>query len=503
MRIAVLYPPFRRGNEYPLITQNRQFKYTNSREIRIYPLVMASLATMLAHDGHEVLWLDGINERMSEKEFDRKVGEFRPDLCVMETKAPLLTRHRDYIARLRAFLPSVKIVLTGDHVCLFPKESLEFCGSDFAVAGGDYDFLVRDLVRWLTGRGGRPGGTWERTADRTVEPREPAGFYELDSAPEIDRDLTRWELYGEAYLHHPVAYILSGRGCGGANNGEGQGSMRSSTLPGRCVFCIWQYAFWKTGARMRSPEAVADEILHLVERYKVKEIFDDNESGAVWNFLWLQEFYKALEKRRLIGKVKISSNARADSLQNDEVCRLLKACGYRLLKIGVESGDEETLRRLKKDESVEIIRRGIMNAKRYGLIVMMTTMVGYPWEDERAVRKTYRLAKELLLYRTRFGDSLQSSVVVPYPGTPLFHEAMRNGWFVDGFDPSDYGRYDMAHAVLKTPIDAPRWCKRMWRLHLHPLFLLKSFLSLRSLDDLRLALRGFVSLMGHLGDYGD
>jgi radical SAM superfamily enzyme YgiQ (UPF0313 family) len=506
MNIAVCYPPFQQGREYPLLTQNRQFKYTNSREIRIYPIVMASLATMLKNDGHEVLWLDGINERLDMREFGKRLKDFAPDFCILETKAPLVKRHWEYLRRLKEEYPGLRTILTGDHVSFFPEESMKNSPVDYLIMHGDYDFVCRDILRALAAdRKGRravlPGGVWSRGAKGEIRrPSRPGVFYDVNECPEPDRILTRWHLYGEAYLHHPVAYILSGRGCGGPNNRGDKGRDQSS-FPGRCSFCIWQYAFWKAGARMRKPSLVADEILHLVERFKVREVFDDNESGACWNKRWLEEFYRELQSRKLLGRVRISSNARADSLRDNGICDLLKKCGYRLLKVGVESGNNRTLEILKKDETIETIREGIKNAKRHGLIVMMTTMVGYPWEDEAGAKSTFEATKELMLYKTHFGDSLQASVIVPYPGTPLFKEAQKNHWFVPGFDPSDYEKYDMAHQILTTKIDSEYWCKKMWRIHLHPLYLLKSFFSLRQIGDIKLALRGLVSLLGHLGDY--
>lgn len=493
----------RQGNEYPLLGQNRQFKYSNSKEIRIYPVVMATLATMLKTDGHEVLWLDGINARMSDEDFRKALSAFAPDAAVMETKAPIIRRHWEYVHSLKKTLPRMKIILCGDHVSFYPEESLESSEIDFAVSGGDYDFIIRDLVRSWHKRGSKlPGGVYSKKG-KTIQRSGPSKFYDLDELPMVDRDLTCWDLYGEAYLYRPVAYILSGRGCGGANSkpaGAGKKEYCSS-LPGRCAFCVWQYGFWKAGVRMRKPEDVALEIKHLVEKYHVKEVFDDTESGGTWNKKWLEDFYHALKTFNLLGKVRISSNARADSLVDDAMCGLLKKCGYRLLKIGVESGNDETLRILRKDETIETIKAGIKNAKRHGMVVLMTTMVGYPWETTEQAKRTYEVTRELMLYKTHFGDSLQSSIIVPYPGTPLYNEALKKGWFADGINPKDYEKFDMAHNILKTEVDTELWCKKMWRIHLNPLFLLKSFLSLRRLADIALAFRGFVSLLGHLRDY--
>lgn len=490
MKILIGYPPVQKNNKFPLLSQNRQFKYSKSREVRIYPVVISSLATMLYNSNYDVLYLDGINERLSFDEFDKTVQNFNPDIFILETKAPIIKEHWNYINKLKQQI-NCKVILVGDHISLYPQESFEHCKVDFCITGGDYDFTVYELVKNLNkkyppGIYWKDGNSWK------------ANFYDLSKLPRINRDITKWQIYGEAYLYHPVAYIMSGRGCGGANKNFGSSDKFTSTMPGKCTFCIWQYAFWKCNARLRPVEDVVDEIKELVYKYKVKEIFDDNESGFIWNPQWTEEFYYQMQKENLIGKVKISANARADSL-TDDICKLLKKTGFRLLKIGVESGNNKTLKLLKKDEDIETIVRGIKCAKRHGLIAMLTTMVGYPWENEEDTKITYNITKEIMLYKTHFGDSLQSSIIVPYPGTPLYREAIKNSWFI--VKPTDYEKFDMEHQILKTSIDTAKWCKKMWRIHLHPLFLLKSFFSLRKFSDLKLALRGIISLFGHLKDY--
>jgi len=504
MKVAIIYPPIRNKNAYPLLTQNRQFKFTNSREVRIYPVVMAYLATMLKNDNHNVLYLDGINLRLSIEEFNNRLIKFNPDYIIIETKAPIIKLHWNYINYLKNELPKSKVILVGDHITFFPEESLELSKCDITVQAGDYDFIIRDYLRYIEGKEKViPGGIyyWEKGE---IKNSGVSKFYNLDELPLIDRDLTNWDIYGEAYLYHPVGYIMSGRGCGGSNSFKNFKSNRKefkryeTKMPGLCSFCIWQHSFWRCSARLISPSKVVDEIENLYKNYKVKEVFDDNESGAVWCYEWLLDFHNEMKKRNLIGKLFISTNARADSL-NDKVCLLLKETGFRLLKIGIESGNDKTLQRLKKDESAEEIMRGVKKAKDYKLIAMLTTMVGYPWEDEEDAKMTYKFTKEIMLYKTHFGDSLQSSIIVPYPGTPLYNEALRNNWFL--IDPKDYEKFDMSHQILKTSIDTARWCKKMWRIHLSPIFIIKSLLTIRRISDIKLALRGLISLFGHLRDY--
>ena len=179
----------------------------------------------------------------------------------------------------------------------------------------------------------------------------------------------------------------------------------------------------------------------------------------------------------------------------------LARSNVRLLKIGLESGNNDTLRQLKKDETIEEISSGVLRAKRAGMVVLLTTMVGYPWETEAGAQQTYEATRHLMLSNTHFGDSLQASVVIPYPGTPLYQKAIREGWFV--IDPHDYDRFDQSQPVLRTEINTTAWCRKMWTIMKNPLFLVRSALTLRSRGDALLALNGLRSLRGHLHDYAE
>ncbi len=493
MRVAFVYPPVYKNNKIPLLGQNRQFKFTHSREIKIYPLIPASSVTILKQNGYDVIFLDGINLFLSEEDFEKKLLEFKPDIVILETKTPVLKFHWKWITDAKNKMPDARFVLVGDHVSAFPEESLFNSEVDFVIKGGDYDFIILKLVEYLDKKGKMPGGVYykDKMADGKFEIKN-SGDVEfvsnLDTIPFIDRDLTNFKIYGEAYLYRPCTYILTGRGCG----------REGSEMGGVCTFCVWQHLLWGRKARLRSAQNVAEEIEILIKKYKIYEIFDDNESGAIWSTRWLEDFLIEIEKRKIKGKFVLSSNARAENL-TDQKCNLMKKIGYRLLKVGLESGNDETLKRIGKLETIEEIKQNIKRAKKYGFRILITTMVGYPWESENDVKKTYEVTNELMLYKTHFGDSLQSSIIMPYPGTPLYNYAKRNNLLTDAAD--DYDNYDMEKDILKSEINTTFWCRKIWNIHKHPLFLIKSFFTIRSLRDIDLAFRGIKSLLGHTKDY--
>jgi len=490
MKVAIGYPPFSKDGKIAFLSQNRYFKYSLSREVALYPVVLATAATMLKQDGHQVLWLDGINEGLSFERFNQRIEEFRPDLIVAETKAPVIKDHWKYFEYIRETLPHSKSVLVGDHVTCFPQESLERSLVDYVLSGGDYDFLLRNLVACLSGveKEFEPG-IWFRRNGSIVSTGHFKLDHNLDETPLIDRELTKWWLYKEADIYEPSARVMFGRGCGGIGG-----------RPGFCTFCIWVHSFWQVNWRLRSPIHCVLEVKDLVENYGVKEVFDDTDGGACFDKEWLKGFYKEMEKEGLLGRVFISSNVRADVLQDPEICRLMVKSGYRMLKPAVEAGTDETLRKIGKDASIAEIVNGIKTAKDYGLIIHLSAMVGFPWETEEDVEKTYQVMKELMLYKVHAGDSLQASIVMPYPGTPLWRQAVKNSWLTIG--DSDYEKLDMDGPVMDTnSVDVCAWTKKIWGIHYHPHFILRSLVTIRRWEDVELLLRGLRSLYGHFRDY--
>lgn len=490
MKIAIVYPPFTKDGKIAFLSQNRYFKYSNSTEVALYPIVLATGATMMKDDGHEVLWLDGINEGLSFDDFENQLSSFDPDLIVTETKAPVVKQHWKWIEHSKKQLPRAAIAVAGDHVTYFPEETLLKSPADYVLTGGDYDFQMRDLANALSRGETDPGaGIWYRQNGSQSTSAPFTLDNDLDATPIPDRQLTKWWLYREADFYEPSARVMFGRGCGGVDG-----------RPGFCTFCIWVHAYWKLGWRLRSPKHCVAEVKDLVENYGVKEIFDDTDGGACFDKEWLRGFRKEMKSEGLLGKVFISSNVRGDVLQDPEICELMVKAGYRMVKPAVEAGSNSTLKKIGKDCTIEEIVAGIKTAKDHGLVVHLSAMVGYPWETEDDARRTYEVMKELMLYKTRAGDSLQASIIMPYPGTPLWKMVQKNGWLTIGED--EYEKLDMEGSVMSTNgVDATAWTKKLWGLHYHPKFIFGSLTTISRWEDVELLTRGLRSQLGHFADY--
>lgn len=251
--------------------------------------------------------------------------------------------------------------------------------------------------------------------------------------------------------------------------------------------------------RYRSVENVLDEVEVLKEKYKIREIFDDTGTFTV-SRMWVEEFCKGMQERGLNDEIYYSINSRFDHFLDYNYCKMLKKSGLRLLKVGLESGNDITLKRIRKRLTTNQIYQGAKNASKAGLDVFLTIMVGYPWESKEDAEKTISLARELMM--KGWANILQSSVLIPYPGTPLYKEALANDWF--SVDPNAWELFDMTQPVLRTPMNPSKimkMCDDLWKIYLHPQYVLRRLLNIRSSDDVKFLLNGFNSVIGHIRDF--
>lgn len=481
MKIFIGYPPTKSEKGTALLSQNRQFQWFSNPSY-IFPVILGSAATRLKNDVHEVKWIDAIAENIDYEEFVKKIEEEKPDLFAFETKTPVIKQHWKLIDNLKEKFPEMKIVIMGDHATSFPEESLKNSKADFVLCGGDYDFILSELCEWISGKMKKiPEGIYTKKGEKIIGSKFKLK-HNLDETPFIDRELTKWKLYEKEYnlQGKPFFYIMSGRDC----------------WWGKCKFCAWPTLF--PTFRVRSVKNVLDEIGMLIEKYDVKEIFDD--SGTLMTGKWLEDLCNGLIERGYNKKIKYSCNMRFGIL-NQENFYLMKKAGFRLLKFGLESANQDTLDKLNKGIKVEDIINGCEMAKKAGLTVHLTMIVGYPWENKEDALKTFRLAK-MLMQRGK-ADLLQATVLVPYPGTKLAKEAKENNWFL--FNPTEYERYDMREPVLKTKdseaTEIAGICGKIYTIFLTPEYLLQRIKNIRSWNDFKFNLKGVRAVFGHLKDF--
>ena len=486
MNIAISYPPLESEKGVPLLGQNRQFQWFNSPTY-IYPMVPASAATLLQSKGFSVVWNDAIAEEWTYSRFIEFYKNSNLDLVMLESKTPVIKMHWEIIKEMKQLKPETIIVLVGDHVTAFPDESMNNCPVDYILTGGNYDFLLLNLCENLRDNNGsldesrlEPGIYYRK--DETV--KNTGKFVlnqDLNALPMIDRDLTNWKLYSEKngnYSRLPGTYTMAGRDC----------------WHHKCTFCSWTTIYPKF--LVRSPENVLDEIGVLIEKYGVKEIMDD--SGAFPIGDWLRTFCNGMIERGYNKKVIMDCNMRFCALSFEDY-KLMKKAGFRFVLFGLESANQVTLDRIIKGEKADQMLESCKLAKKAGLSPHITIMFGYPWEDEKMVQNTIDLGKTIL--KKGWAHTLQATVLIPYPGTPLYNECKENGWLLT----ENYEDFDQRMPVMKTPMGSEKIkeaVQSVYKVAFSPEFIIRRILGIRSVEDVKFFFRAAGKVIGHLMDFG-
>jgi len=487
MKISISYPPLSSPKGTPFLTQNRQFQWTNTGNV-IYPIIPAYAASLLAANKHQVFWDDAIAQKLDYSVWINRLLKEKPNLVAIESKTPVIKRHWEIIKDLKHRSLKIrnwqlKIVLMGDHVTALPKESLKNSPVDYVLTGGDYDFMLLNLVNHLQNGSPLEPGFWYKKGAKIVNSGPfSLKHHNLDSLPFIDRQLTQWHLYSKDntnYKYLPGTYTMFGRDC----------------WWGHCTFCSWTTIHPAGTFRTFSVKRALDEIGYILDNYPVKEIFDDTGTFPVGQ--WLNDFCHGLIDRGYSKRVVFGCNMRFGAL-NQEQYLLLKKANFRFILYGLESSNSSTLKQIYKMTKPEDSRTTLKMAKLARLEPHLTIMIGYPWETESDAKNTLSEARQLFI--DGLADSMQATRIIPYPGTPLFAQCQKNKWLLS----TDWDDYDMRQPIMSSPISHQRQeqlIQGLFKGVLTPRFLVRKILSVRSPSDITFGLRYAILYLKKLKDF--
>jgi radical SAM superfamily enzyme YgiQ (UPF0313 family) len=185
---------------------------------------------------------------------------------------------------------------------------------------------------------------------------------------------------------------------------------------------------------------------------------------------------------------------------NQEYYDLLGKANFRFMLYGMESGNQETLDKLDKGLKVHEIEEGARMAKKAGLEPHLTIMLGYPWETEEMAKNTIAVAKRC--FQKGYVDTMQATITIPYPGTPLYKECVEKDWLA--VDRYDYEAFDMRRPVMKIPFSEEKllaMTQELYSSFFTPQFIIRKVVSIRNMDDIRFFIMAAKRLLGHLLDF--
>jgi radical SAM superfamily enzyme YgiQ (UPF0313 family) len=358
------------------------------------PLGLAYLAAYLRERGHEVTLHDGEAPARSISTLLREIHRDTSLIGVSSTTLGWPTA-RKTARLLRRRFGEIPLVIGGPHVTAFPDKTLEHSDYDLGVMG-DGEWALAEIVARLARNEALSGipGTVFRGEQGPEANHDVRWIRDLDSLPMPALDLLPMSLYSSVVVRQPFVAMLASRGC-----------------PYRCSFCSQIY----TGETFRthSAERILAEMERAERQLGAREIILFDETFGAKRGIAM-EVCREIPRRGL--SFRWNARTRIDLL-DDELLSAMRAGGCYLLHLGIESGTQRILDRMRKGITIERIESTVRRAKRLGFQVHGYFMLGYPGETRGEVEETLAFSRRLPL------DWASYTVTVPSPRTPLQQEA--------------------------------------------------------------------------------
>ncbi|MBU2263021.1 MAG: B12-binding domain-containing radical SAM protein [Proteobacteria bacterium] len=408
MRVAIIAPP------YPL------------EEAPAPPLGVTYVAAAFESAGAEVRIFDYIVSRYTPEKLRAQLDDFRPH-CVGATSVTLnFPGAAEILKKAKRHRPSLLTVMGGPHVSFDAVRTLETYPEIDLIVAGEGERTIGELMRQ-----GMDPASWEgirglafRSDGRVISTGPQPYIEDLDTLPLPARHLLPLSRYQA--LGYPISIITS-RGC-----------------PYSCIFCLGRRMVGNR-VRQRNASLVVDEIEQIlsygIDRINVADDLFVSHRGKV------REVCGEILRRGL--RFTWSAFARVNTVDR-ETLALMREAGCDSVSFGVESGNPEMLRRIRKGITLDEVRRAVSLCREAGIIAHTSFVVGLPGETQDTLRETGEFAASLgSLYGYHF--------LVPFPGTTVREE-------VDQYDleilTDDWTRYDANSAIVRTKELSPEEIER-------------------------------------------
>lgn len=374
------------------------------------PMGIMMLAAVLEKAGnYEIHLLDANAERKKKntEEIIRYATELKPDVIGMTLVTPLVKEAYRLAGGLKS--SNAKLIAGGPHATILPEEPL-FNGFD-AVVVGEGESTIDEAVKAVLGSIPKEGvkGLAYIGEDGDSRINEPRKLIEnFDDLPLPARHLVNQDDYGPIVRED----IFSSRGCSG-----------------KCTFCAG-HLFGKR-FRFRSAENVLEEVFHLHNAKGITHFHFVDDAMSL-NKKRFEEICQGLIDSRV--KFNWSMMTRIDAVR-EEMLKLAARAGCWRIDYGVESGFPDTLKRIRKPHTVEMVKRIIPLTARMGIKPNVFFILGFPWEDEDALEVTRKLMAEISPYVEEFHPAI-ASILIPFPGTEVYEKykdeyGFENWWLSD------------------------------------------------------------------------
>lgn len=442
------------------------------------PLGLIYIGTILKNDHHQVRLVDIDTEKISEQSFKNILNNFDPDAIGVTSLTPTFKNALKWAELAKRLKKNTPIIFGGTHATIAPEETIKQSFIDIVVVG-EGELTARELFNRLSTRGNSLQdikGIYFKNENKIIANERRSLISDLDTLPFPDFTLLKnaTAFKPPDAKHSPVATIMSSRGC-----------------PGNCTFCCSKQVFTRR-FRSRSAENIADEVESLMKKEGIREIHFADDSFST-NKKRVLKFCDEIKRRKINVEFQFLAGLRADCVDRD-ILGALKDIGVKVIGFGVESGNEEILKNVKKYIPLSTTLNAFKLSKEVGLDTWAFLVFGLPGETEETMKETIKFTKKL------DPDYAKFLILSPYPGSEVYKQLDRDGLILSK-DYDNYGVY--TKPVHKLPgITTERmiyWQNRAYReFYLRPCKIISHLKRINSLIRFKLLMHDIIFIMFYM-----
>jgi len=297
----------------------------------------------------------------------------------------------------------IKTIMGGIHVSMMPEEALKYCDS---VVVGEAEAVWRTVLK-----------DFEANDLKKIYKGE---WTDLKNLPIPRRDVLKNDYY-------VWGSIQTSRGC-----------------PMNCSFCSVT-AFNGRRYRRRVIEEVIAELKQIPQKHIM--ITDDNIIGySEEDRNWAINFFKRIINEGISKNFFVQASIQFG--EDKELIRLAAKAGIRILFVGIESVNSESLKSYQKNINLKRFRDNkyknlISNIRKEGIAVLGAFVLGGDDDEISIFDRTIKFIQSSGI------DVLQVTKPTPLPGTQLWHELSSNKRIIKQNYPEDWDDYRLTKLVFK------------------------------------------------------
>ena len=361
------------------------------------PLGLISIASYLKANNHDVKLVEMLVEN---NDLEKTLSEFKPDIVGISTMSFLAGLEAKRLTRIIQ-VHNVPVVWGGQAATAMPELI-------FQEASPDYIILGEGEVTWAELAYALENNRDVSEVAGLVYRKDSALIYtdtrsvaDISAFPDLDWSMVNVPKYFSSYFNcDKMLYLHATKGC-----------------PAQCTFCSNQ-AFHQSKNRCRNIDQIIRDIDYLYSQGANGIYFSDE--------LWIPQ--KSLRRDFCNKMIERNYNLvwgcqmRLGVLDEEDVDLMYKA-GCRWILFGLESGNQDRIRLIKKNIDLTQAKKAVEMCENRGITVQASFIIGFPDETEEELRQT-----------VSFADSLGASLVymkllIPLPNSDIYNNAKEKGLF--------------------------------------------------------------------------